>query len=264
MGVDMPHWGRARTDRAWERLGQSDPYFGVISNDAFHTPNLTDDAIDEFFRTGHVHVDKVLAIIRDHIDPQFKPKAALDFGCGVGRIVIPLAAIAEHVTAVDISQSMLDEARRNCAARETVNVDFIKAEGNRPFRHKKFDFVHSFLVLQHITAARGERIFANLVSSLDDGGIGAIHVKYSTNSAIHRTADLLTTYVPLSGNLMNICVGRRWDGPVMEMHSYDLNRLFHVIEEAGVKSLHCEYTGKDHELGVFLFFQKASGSTYAF
>lgn len=247
-----------RTDRDWEQFGQIDPYFGVISHDKFHRSVLTDETIEEFFRTGYAHVDGVLAAIRDHIDPQFQPRAALDFGCGVGRIVVPLAAIADHVTGVDVSQSMLDEAKRNCLARATDNVDFMNADGITPSWHQKFDFVHSFIVLQHVPAARGERIFANLVSALKQGGIGAIHITYAQDSLTNRMEALLRKYVPFSGNALNVVRGKEWGAPRMEMHSYDLNRLFYVLQKARIQRLYCEYSDHGHALGVFLFFQKPS------
>jgi 2-polyprenyl-3-methyl-5-hydroxy-6-metoxy-1,4-benzoquinol methylase len=250
----------SKTDGEWERFGSTDPYFGVISHDEFHRSKLTEEAIEEFFRTGYAHMDGVQAAIRHHIDPHFKPKAALDFGCGVGRIAIPLATIADHVTGVDVSQSMLDEAKENCRARGIVNVDFMKTDGTTPLWHQRFDFVHSFIVLQHVPAARGVRIFANLVSALRNGGICAIHVTYARDSVLNKTAAMVKRYVPFSGNLLNLVRGVRWDTPRMEMHRYNLNSLFHVMQKARVQRLYCEYTDHGHELGVFLFFQKPSGS----
>jgi Cyclopropane fatty acid synthase and related methyltransferases len=250
----------SKTDLEWERFGQTDPYFGVIAYDKFHRSKLTDETIEEFFRTGDAHVDDVMAAIRHHIDPHFKPKAALDFGCGVGRTVIPLSSIADHVTAADVSQSMLVEAKRNCRARGIGNVDFVKTEGTTPLWHQKFDFVHSFIVLQHIPAARGQRIFANLVSALQNGGICAIHVTYARDSAFNKAAAVVKRYVPFGGNLLSLARGARWDTPRMEMHRYDLNLLFHVIQQARVERLYCEYTDHSHELGVFLYFQKPNVS----
>lgn len=94
--------------------GMNEPYFGVITHDEFRKSNLTDENRKEFFNSGTAHVESVLKKIREHIGPAFMIKQALDFGCGVRRLVIPLSEITENVTGVDVSDSMLGEAGKNC------------------------------------------------------------------------------------------------------------------------------------------------------
>ena len=77
------------TDKDWERWGATDPYFGVISSDRFRKEGLDQAAKNEFFATGSEHVERVYRLIEEHFDQTFNPKAALDFGCGVGRLVVP-------------------------------------------------------------------------------------------------------------------------------------------------------------------------------
>ncbi len=51
-------------------------------------------------------------------------QSVLDLGCGAGRHSIELASLGIHVTGVDISPRMLDEARKRVKARN-VEVDFV-------------------------------------------------------------------------------------------------------------------------------------------
>ena len=114
----------SNTDREWEKFGKDDPYYGVFTHDNYRKSNITDEKKEEFFATGVNYVDDVLKKIRWHIDENFTIKKALDFGCGVGRLVIPLANIAQEVTGIDVSDSMLNEAKKNCSTREIKNVVF--------------------------------------------------------------------------------------------------------------------------------------------
>lgn len=66
----------------------------------------------EFFRSGYDYIDHVIKLIKNHIYPTYTVNKAFDFGCGVGRLVIPLTEIADHVTGVDVSESMLKEAKK--------------------------------------------------------------------------------------------------------------------------------------------------------
>jgi tRNA/tmRNA/rRNA uracil-C5-methylase (TrmA/RlmC/RlmD family) len=102
------------TDIAWEEWGRRDPYFGVITNPKFRRSELNDHSKREFFESGQSHAHGVLTTIRRFIDPGFAPRTVLDFGCGVGRLLIPFAKVADEVVGLDVSPSMLKEARRNC------------------------------------------------------------------------------------------------------------------------------------------------------
>jgi 2-polyprenyl-3-methyl-5-hydroxy-6-metoxy-1,4-benzoquinol methylase len=97
------------SDQDWERLARTDPYFAVLTEPQYcGKPSEIERA--EFFRTGEAHVAEVLSIIRSRLHPTFAPARALDFGCGVGRVLIPLAARCREVTGVDVSPAMLEGA----------------------------------------------------------------------------------------------------------------------------------------------------------
>ncbi len=73
------------SDAAWNRYGEIDPYFGVVSHDRFRRENLDDTAVAEFFRSGQTHVDWLLRMIRDCVDAQLRPRrwtsGAASAGC---------------------------------------------------------------------------------------------------------------------------------------------------------------------------------------
>jgi len=52
----------------------------------------------------------------------------LEIGCGTGRVTIPLAAAGADITGLDVSDSMLEEARRK-AERQGLRINWIKADG---------------------------------------------------------------------------------------------------------------------------------------
>jgi 2-polyprenyl-3-methyl-5-hydroxy-6-metoxy-1,4-benzoquinol methylase len=80
----------------------------------------------------------------------------LDVGCGVGRWSSLLAARGAHVTGMDISPTMIAEARRRAAAKgiaercRFVVQDLAQPEANETCAGEQFDLVLGVTVLQHI------------------------------------------------------------------------------------------------------------------
>ena len=248
---------KSNTDKDWEELGRSDPYYGVVTHDRFRCSNLTDENKEEFFRSGYDHVNTVMKNIRRHIDPAFTIKKALDFGCGVGRLLIPLADIAENVTGVDVSDSMLNEARKNCEIRSINNVILAKSDDNLSTIKEKYDFIYSFVVFQHIPVLRGERIFKNLIAQLEDGGVCVIHFTYAKDSRTKKLVGLIKKHIPLAKNFINLIKGRSFSTPQIQMNDYNLNRLLSVIQlYLNVRELFVEYTNHEGTLGVIIYFKK--------
>lgn len=244
------------TDREWERFGKNDPYFGVLTDDKFRTDKLTEENKEEFFRSGYERINFVLKTIKRHIDPKYKIKRALDFGCGVGRLVIPLAEAAEYVVGVDVSNSMLDEAKKNCEARSIKNLDFVKSDDKLSLLDGKFNFIHSFIVFQHIPRRRGLLIFENLMAHLDEGGVCVVHFTYDS---VHRKVKLVSwikKYFPLSKNFINLASGREFFAPQMQMNNYDISKVFLIMQRSNVSEYYAEYSNHGGVLGIVLYFRK--------
>lgn len=244
------------TDREWEKFGKNDPYYGVITHEKYRKSKLTDESKAEFFKSGYEYIDGVLKNIRKYVDPDYSVGRALDFGCGVGRLVVPLSEVAETVTGVDVSESMLREARKNCEARAIGNVYLVRCDDNLSSLAGKFDLIHSFIVLQHIPVERGESIFENLIAKASDGGVCVIHVTYAANYKIKRLAPWIKCYLPFAKNIINAIKRTDSSAPEMQMNHYDLNKLLFIMQKANVCKFHVEFTDHAGALGVILYFQK--------
>ena len=244
------------SDREWEKYGRDDPYFGVITDNRFHRENLTPELKAEFFHSGHCYIEDVLAKIRRHLAADFTITRALDFGCGVGRLVIPLAGLAKRVTGVDVSDSMLAEARRNCRARDIDNVTLVKSDDSLSRVEGEYDFIHSIIVFQHIPVARGERIFSHLLSHLQPGGVAVVHFTYAKKYALRKWFAFAKGYIPGATSLFNLVQGRRMGTPQMQMNAYHLNPLLQAIQNTAADACYLEFTNHGGELGVILYFRK--------
>jgi len=258
------------TDAHWESWGARDPYFGVLTHPRFRTAALTPEAREEFFASGRAHAQQVLDVCRQRIDPAFSPQRVLDFGCGVGRVLIPLAAGMAEAVGVDVSPSMLAEARRNCEAQGVANVALLLSDDDLSTLSGEFDLVHCCIVLQHIEVPRGRKLFQKLVERIRPGGIGALHVTFAWDIY----ADNFGQAPPPPGP-GPVALARGWlreklfgpppaakppaadADPEMQMNFYNLSELMFVVQRAGATALHAEFTDHGGALGVFMFFRRA-------
>ncbi len=258
---------RTTTDNEWEKWGRKDPYFGVLTDEKFRTANLTDEIRTEFFETGRQHAEHVVKVCREVFDPSFTPRRILDFGCGVGRLVVPFAASAQTVVGVDVSPAMLEEARRNCREHGLENVALVQSDDTLSQVEGEFDLVHSYIVLQHIDPGRGTRIFFRLVDLLAPGGVGAVHFTYGWRNQIPGPsgAQPAAPTNPLQKIVRRISrrVRRAFEkpkpreDPEMQMNLYDLDTVFAMIQRCGADRCFCEFTDHGGALGVFVFFRKS-------
>ncbi|HET7187960.1 MAG TPA: methyltransferase domain-containing protein [Gemmatimonadaceae bacterium] len=243
----------------WERLAR-DPYYAVLNEDGFRQDRAADDAMARFDRSGERDVADTLAEIRRVIDPAFSPSRALDFGCGVGRLTIPLARECGHVTGVDISQTMLDEARRNCEARQVRNVTLVTSGAffsGPPPAAPTLDFIHSYIVFQHIPPRLGVWLADSLVGRLASGGIGALHFTYARRaSTTRRIVHQLRRTIPGVNLLANVVQHRPLREPLIPMYRYDLADLFAMLRDRGCTHVHARLTDHGGHLGAMLLFQR--------
>lgn len=263
------------TDIEWEKWGARDPYFGVLTHPKFRSAAMTDEAREEFFALGRLHVDHVMAICRAHLDPAFAPQRVMDFGCGVGRVLLPLAALSAEVVGVDIAPSMLAEARRNCERMGVGNVTLAKSDDTLSEVSGQFDLVHTCIVIQHIEIARGLRLFEQLVQRIRPGGIGALHVTFAWDhhAANHGTPPpppVLTPWQAWRRSTRRLLA--HWfkspgsseaskpapdADPEMQMNFYNLSQLMFILQRAGVHAVHTELTDHGGAIGAFMFFRRA-------
>jgi len=238
---DEPTVSGLNTDADWEWYGQNEPYFGVLTNPKFSRENLDERGREEFFESGRKDVELLLETVRSRIDRDFAPDSVLEFGCGVGRNLGAFSDHVERIVGVDVSASMLAEARENCWAQGLTNVTLLESDDALSRVDGQFDLVYSFIVFQHIPVERGEAILRALWKHLAPGGVGVIQLTYE---GLHG---------PDPGPPERRPAGQP---PPMQMNRYDLNRVFGILQDSGVREVFFTFTDHGGHLGVHCYFQR--------
>ena len=158
---------RARHRRDWSDLGELDPMWAIAS-----TPEKRFGGWDEeaFAESG---ARKAAGVLRrlDELSAPARHGSALDFGCGVGRLSLPLAEHFETVVGVDIAAPMIEAARARAAEAGVTNASFL-LDGEASHEPASFDLVYCVLVLQHQPSADAAlRLLERLAGLVARGGV---------------------------------------------------------------------------------------------
>lgn len=249
------------TDKDWETWGSTDPYFGVLSSEEYHRSALDDDAKDRFFRSGEEHVERILGRLQTEFDPQFTPASVLDFGSGVGRLVIPFCKHAQRVVGVDISPSMIAEAQENCRGCGVSNAEFALSDDGLSNVTGQFDLVHSYIVLQHIAWPRGRRLIQSLADRVSPGGFLALQVLVACKApGISRALTRLRYAFPPANWARNLLRHRPIFEAAMQLHVYPTKALKDDLQALGFHDLVAFADSADLQRdfeGTFLFARRS-------
>jgi SAM-dependent methyltransferase len=247
------------TDNDWKRVAKDDPYWGVLSQDDYHKGSMTEERLERFMESGEQFVGDLMALVRAHLDPDFAPKSAFDFGCGVGRLLIPLAKRVERATGVDVAPAMLEIARRHAKDAGLKNVTLTTSDDRLSNVAGPFDLVNTYIVLQHIPPERGYGLIAALLERVAIGGVASLQVTYAKARAflVHEAPKSL--YYRRDGDKIVDLVDSGWRAPegTINMFDYDLNEVMAQVSRYAGHPVIALPTSDDAHLGVHILLKRA-------
>ncbi|HEV3485953.1 MAG TPA: methyltransferase domain-containing protein, partial [Vicinamibacterales bacterium] len=223
---------------SWDQFAAREPYFAVLTHARYLRANFDHAAEAEFFDSGEAYVSELYGIVRARVAPHFGPLTVLEYGCGVGRLLIPFARRATFVTGVDISPSMLEVARQHVAKAGVTNVELRTELDSRTY-----DLVNCFLVLQRMRPRDGLALLRRLARCVREGGVGVFHFPYRTHtSPLVSVARKARARVPGVNAAVNVLRRKPASTPFIESNAYDLNDVFATLQDPGFESPHVVFT----------------------
>jgi SAM-dependent methyltransferase len=164
-------------ERYWDLRAGEDPFHYVDNRQRPGAPDL-----EAFWHGGDEVIDGMLSAVGVELTGH---ERVVEIGCGVGRLTRVLAQRAASVDALDVSEVMLEHARRYNPQLE--NVRWIHGDGETlaPLPDRAFDACVSFVVFQHLPDPELTYGYVREIGRvLQPGGWGAFQV--STDPRVHR------------------------------------------------------------------------------
>jgi len=203
--------------QTWEHLGNKRPFYSVITEERY-APGRIRESEAQFWESGQIEAEELAGYLVG-LGLNLSDAVLLDYGCGLGRVTIPLAAIAKEVIAYDFSEPHLKLARERAAALGRTNIRLIELGDSVPTVLEPCDMFYSRIVLQHNPPPLIGHLVRTLIRSLRRGGVGVFQVPTYCVGYRYKLREALRA-------------PPRFD---MEMHCYPQARLFSLIADEGAR-----------------------------
>jgi len=206
----------------WNKFGETDPLWGILA-----WPDKTENRwqVDAFFETGVEEIGEVLAYAEGlGLEPKFG--AALDFGCGVGRLSQALVQRFEMVHGVDISPAMIELAQQYNQFSERCLYHLNETDDLRLFKNQTFDFIYSNITLQHMPPRYARAYIEEFLRLLAPGGVLIFQIPSTPKSRLRR---LIQPLRPTSV-WRSYQKWRYGDQPVMDMYGIPKTQVLQLLK----------------------------------
>lgn len=130
---------------------------------------------EDFLRSGQADADLLLKYLGADREPS--NWKVVDYGCGVGRLLRPLAGTFGELHGVDISDEMVRIGRTQLADLPNVSLHVLDDE-RLPFSDHSFDLAYSVHVFQHMPKEAFRTLVPEIARILKPGGTFLFHLTY--------------------------------------------------------------------------------------
>jgi ubiquinone/menaquinone biosynthesis C-methylase UbiE len=227
-----------KSNTEWKMWGRTDPLWAVAGWKGKNRGGPSPWTDREFYELGRIDwIEFIVHWEKYGIDN----KVGLEIGCGVGRLTGPMAGYFQKVHAIDVSEGMIDYARKHVPQE---NVSFHVVDGNRiPLPDTSVTAVFSTHVFQHLDSIDDATSYFREISRvLRTGGSMMIHLPIlawpvDAPRWVRLPYQLRRSLANFRRALRRRAIAKGRFIPVMVMRSYPMNYLFSTLRECGFRAI---------------------------
>lgn len=161
---------------------------------------LAADPFDAYIHAWETR--RVAQLLRKHLAG--RARRYLDFACGTGRMTAAIAPFANEVVGIDISESMVTEARHKLPAADFHVIDITTSEVGLG----RFDLVSSFRFFGNADHALRQAVLRELNRRMETGALLVVNNHRNPCALMHRLASLAggTIHMDLTPRRFRMCL----------------------------------------------------------
>lgn len=220
----------ARIQAGWQRLGDTEPFWSVLTSDDFKMANFNEN-IEAFLASGRKNMRWFENVAHRNYIKLSKSQTCFELGCGVGRVTLPLSKTFKTVTGVDVSKGNLKECEALVAKSGNTNIKTQLLNTIKELENiENFDVFYSIIVLQHNPPPVQKFMLEVILSKVNPGGIAYFQIPTSMPKYSFSAKKYL-----------------RHQKDDMEMHALPMQEVFDILAKNGFSVLE---VFQDHFTGM--------------
>jgi len=236
--------------KSWTHLGNTRPHWSVLTSERFLPENI-DASMEEFWESGERTAEQLESILARYDCNSIRTKTCVEFGCGVGRITIPLARRFAMLHGYDISAAHLSLALKRAQEQGIDNMALHVWPETLLGPLAECDVFYSIIVFQHNPPPVISKLLSDALRALKPAGIAIFQVPTYIKGYYFNTREWLNDNHPLE----------------MQMHCLPQRNIFEIVVRENCELLDVREdnkTGKPDRFisNTFIIRKKVSPSSY--
>ena len=227
--------GFTDNSNSWEGFAQEDALWAILTDPSKKRGRWNRD---DFFKTGGKEIQTIASYLKQH---GWMPTggAALDFGCGVGRLSRALSNRFERVIGVDVSETMIRKAAElNLNYLSTIEFRHNPSPNLDLIPNNSIAFIYSAIVLQHISKREALFFVEEFLRKLEPNGIAVFQLPTKDIRKVSLLKRFRNT-IRIRERLAGIGIGKVYP---MEMNVFEEEVLDRLISKGSCTILDKQFT----------------------
>ena len=220
----------------WEGFAQADPLWAICTDLKRRGGCWTQK---EFFATGEREISKIMEYVRSLGLSPVNTDAALDFGCGVGRLTSALSQYFDKCWGVDISPTMIQLAKDFHKNNSRCNFWLNEVDHLHRFEDGYFGFIYTSITLQHIPMRYVRNYLLELLRVLKPGGTFVFQIPDRDKRGIPLKVE---SFLGVRKHLKRLRIGNGIGALHMEMNCFPEEKIREVFSSQGVRIVDVKLT----------------------
>jgi len=246
------------SNKEWQKWGETDPLFGVAAWPGKAKRDADPWTDEDFYKLGESDWND----FRKNWERYgVNDESCLEIGCGAGRITAQLATYFKKVHALDVSEKMIDYAKKHI---NSSSVTFHLSNGiDISLSDQSVNAVFSTHVFQHLdTLSIAKSYFSEISRVLKPNGTTMIHLPIYNWPTMSKTFDRLYTIhrgaSQAKANIKRLLMNLNVTKPFMRWLRYPIDFFYAELPKLGFRNIEISIfiTKSNNHPHPFIFAEK--------
>ena len=177
-------------EKFWEKTANTNPFWGVLTNEIYLKKNLNANALKQFYESGKEETNFIINYLKNKLNIDIlnlKNFNFLEIGTGTGRIAQNSIKYCNNLYCIDVSDKYLDLCSKVLPSNHTL----VNYKHFYDYNFEKVKLLYTWLTLQHNPPQEIKKIVKRVCNILEKDGYAFLHIPYEKEGYEYVDKDIM-------------------------------------------------------------------------